>query len=63
MGGEKVKIETDSVILAPKGVEHECRNTSGTETLKLFCVYIPPLKLNELLLGLASKTKEYLKGR
>ena len=60
---EKVKIETDSVIVAPKGVEHECRNTSETETLKLFCVYLPPLKLSELLLGLAKKTKEYLAGK
>ena len=59
--GEKVKIETDSVIVAPMGTEHECRNTSETETLKLFCIYIPPLKLNELLTELAKKTKEYLR--
>jgi len=61
--GENVAIETDSVIVAPKGVAHECRNTSGTETLKLFCVYIPPLALSELLTRLAGKTKEFLKGR
>ena len=60
MDGKMVKLETDSVIIAPKGVEHECRNTSETETLKIFCVYIPPLKLNELLTGLAQRTKEYL---
>ena len=61
--GEKVKIETDSVIVAPRGVEHECRNTSETETLKLFCVYLPPLKLSELLVELAKKTREYLAGK
>lgn len=61
--GEKVKLETDSVIVVPKGVEHECRNTSETETLKLFCVYLPPLKLSELLLGLVKETKEYLAGK
>ena len=61
--GEKVKLETDSVIVVPKGVEHECRNTSETETLKLFCVYLPPLKLSELLLGLVKETKEYLEGK
>ena len=61
--GEKVKLEADSVIVAPKGVEHECRNTSETETLKLFCVYLPPLKLSELLLGLVKETKEYLAGK
>ncbi len=63
MDGKAVELETDSVIIAPKGVEHECRNTSETETLKIFCVYIPPLKLNELLTGLAQRTKEYLGGK
>jgi mannose-6-phosphate isomerase-like protein (cupin superfamily) len=63
IGDERTKIETDSVIVAPRGVEHECRNTSQTETLKLFCVYFPPIKLNELLTGLAQKTREYLKGK
>ena len=61
--GEKIKLETDSVIVAPKGIEHECRNTSETETLKLFCVYIPPMKLNELLTELAKKTKKYLEDK
>ncbi len=63
MNGEAVKLETDSVIIAPKGVEHECCNTSETETLKIFCVYAPPLKLNELLTALAQKTKAYLGGK
>ena len=63
IAGEKVKLETDSVIVAPMGVEHECRNTSETETLKLFCVYIPPIEPNKLLVELAEKTREYLKGK
>ena len=58
--GEKVEVETDSVIIAPMGVEHECRNTSKTETLKLFCVNIPPIELSELLVELAKETKKYL---
>jgi mannose-6-phosphate isomerase-like protein (cupin superfamily) len=58
--GETENIETDSVIIAPKGAEHECRNTSETETLKLFCIYIPPIELNELLSELAEKTRDYL---
>jgi len=62
VGDEVIKLETDSVIYAPKGVQHECRNTSETETLKLFCVYIPPLKPSPLLERLIEKTKEYLKG-
>ncbi len=63
MNGEKVKIETDSVIVAPMGVEHECRNTSGTETLKLFCVFLPPMKLSEPLAALVPETREYLKEK
>ena len=63
MNGEKVPLETDSVLLAPKGVEHECRNTSETETLKLFCVFLPPIKLNEIQTELAKETKKYLAGK
>lgn len=58
--GQSFNLETDSVIVAPRGIEHECRNASETETLKLFCIYIPPLKLSEMLAGLAKTTKQYL---
>ena len=60
VGSDKCKIEIDSVIFAPRGIEHECRNTSETETLKIFCVYIPPLKPTPLVAKLVEKTKEYL---
>jgi quercetin dioxygenase-like cupin family protein len=60
VGSELFKIETDSVIFAPKGVEHECRNTSETETLKLFCIFIPPLTTSPLLNELIHKTKSYI---
>ncbi len=63
VGSEVTKLETDSVIFAPRGVEHECRNTSETETLKLFCVFIPPLEPSPLLEQLIDKTREYLKGK
>lgn len=58
LGDEKVKIENDLVVLAPKGVEHEARNTSDTETLKVFCVFIPPLKPTELLAKAAQMRRE-----
>ena len=60
VGSQEYKLETDSVIFAPKGIEHECRNTSETELLKLFCVYIPPLKPSPLLETLINSTKVYL---
>jgi mannose-6-phosphate isomerase-like protein (cupin superfamily) len=51
------------VILAPKGITHECRNTSDTDTLKLFCVYIPPIKPTPLLETLIDRTKSFLEER
>jgi len=60
--GKRVQIETDSVMIAPKGVEHECWNTSETETLKLFCVFIPSLEPSVVLKELIAKTNKYLKG-
>jgi mannose-6-phosphate isomerase-like protein (cupin superfamily) len=61
--GETVPLQTDSVVVAPAGMPHELRNTSQTETLKLFCIYIPPIELNELLTGLAAKTVAFLKNK
>ena len=63
VGDEVTKLEADSVILAPRGVEHECRNTSETETLKLFCVFIPPLEPSPLLEKLIEKTRKYLNDK
>ncbi len=40
---KKSAIQLDSVIFVPKNVEHEIKNT-GEETLKLICVFFPPLK-------------------
>lgn len=60
VGSQEYHLETDSVIFAPRGIEHECLNTSETETLKLFCVYIPPLKVSPLLEQLIEKTKRYI---
>jgi len=58
LGDEDVEIQNDLVVLAPKGVAHEARNTSETETLKIFCVFIPPLKPNELLTKAAQLSKQ-----
>ncbi|MDP6043178.1 MAG: cupin domain-containing protein [Dehalococcoidales bacterium] len=63
MKGENREIETDTVIVAPMGVEHECRNTSKTETLKLFCVFLPAVKLSETLMAVVPETREYLQEK
>ena len=41
--GKIEEVVPDSLIFAPKDVEHEIKNT-GDESLKLFCVYVPALK-------------------
>lgn len=41
--GKAEDVAADSLIFAPKDVEHEVKNT-GDESLKLFCVYVPALK-------------------
>ena len=47
-GGERVSIQTDQVVYAAKGQVHEVKNTSE-ETLKLICVFYPPIKTNGYL--------------
>lgn len=60
VGAERGKIETDSIVLAPREVEHELKNTSETETLKIFCVYVPTIKPTPILEKLITKTKKFL---
>ncbi len=62
LGEETELIETDSVIIAPRGVPHECRNGSETATLKLYCVFVPPLQPWGPIVPLVEKTKEYLQA-
>ncbi|MGI6084429.1 MAG: cupin domain-containing protein [Acetivibrionales bacterium] len=42
VGDEEYKIEPETVLLAPKGIPHQIRNT-GTEPLKFVWIYCPPL--------------------
>ncbi len=58
--GRVIPVEEDSVLVVKKGIEHEARNVSPTETLKLFCVFIPPMKLSPALTELAEETKRSL---
>ena len=63
VGDKTVNMETDMVILAPRGVLHECRNTGDTDTLKLYCVFIPPLEPTTVLKELIEKTKNHLQKK
>jgi mannose-6-phosphate isomerase-like protein (cupin superfamily) len=41
--GEEFELQDGSVVFSPRGCEHEVRNTSNYELLKLFCVFIPAI--------------------
>ncbi|MFQ6077027.1 MAG: cupin domain-containing protein [Candidatus Bathyarchaeia archaeon] len=41
--GEVFPLTPDVLLFAPAGAGHEIKNT-GDETLKIFCVFTPPLK-------------------
>ena len=52
------KVKPGYVIKAVAGVQHEIRNT-GSTTLELFCVYIPPLPMAGVVAEAINKAKEY----
>lgn len=62
LNGKREILETDSVLVVEKGIEHQCINTSKTDTLKLFCVFVPALKITGPLESLAEETKKYLEN-
>jgi mannose-6-phosphate isomerase-like protein (cupin superfamily) len=60
---EEVLIKQNSVVLAKKGVWHECVNTSDTCSLILYCVYMPALEPFGVFHELIQKTNLYLSGK
>jgi mannose-6-phosphate isomerase-like protein (cupin superfamily) len=63
LGDERTRIENDLVMVALKGVPHEVRNTSDTETLKVFCIFVPPVRSDPLYDRLAQKTREAMEKK
>lgn len=66
--GKEVDLQEDSVILSRRGSEHEVWNTSNAEMLKLFCIFIPPVRSVDMpsqsMLGeLRALTEPYLEER
>ena len=57
LGEISIVIEKDLVILAPKGVPHGAINTSDSESLKIFCVYLPAILPTPLLCDAIEKSK------
>ena len=42
LNGTELALKDGSVIIVPKGTEHEIINTSSTDVLKLYTIYTPP---------------------
>ncbi len=60
LDGEEFPVPPMGLVHAKQGVKHECRNTSDTETLILYCVFTPAFKPYGAYPSLIEKTKEYL---
>jgi len=59
--GETFPVPKNSFVLAPKGSNHECVNTSADEEMQLICIFLPAFKAYGKYPDLIDKTKEYLK--
>jgi mannose-6-phosphate isomerase-like protein (cupin superfamily) len=58
IGNKEQEIRVDNILVAPKGILHEVRNT-GDETLKLVCFYVPALKPSGSYKEAIEKAKQY----
>lgn len=61
IGDKEYEIKVDSVLVAPKGILHEVKNTSD-ETLKLVCFYVPALKPAGSYKEAIDKAKQYFES-
>jgi quercetin dioxygenase-like cupin family protein len=60
LDGKEYDVPKMGVVHAKPGVLHECRNTSETETMELYCVFTPPFEPYGIYPGLIEKTKASL---
>ena len=60
LDGDAFDVPAKAVVHAKAGVKHECINSSEGEDLRLFCVFVPPLKPYGKYDSLIEKTNAYL---
>ena len=58
--GEVISVNKNSLVFAPRGKKHECRNASLDQDLNLLCIFIPPFKPYGKYPDLIEKTKTFL---
>lgn len=59
LDGVEYVIEKCSIVIAKRGVKHECINTSICEELTLLCIFIPPIKPYGVYPKLIELTKKF----
>jgi mannose-6-phosphate isomerase-like protein (cupin superfamily) len=60
--GVETRVRKNSVVVAAKGCLHECRNTSGRQTLHLLCFFSPAFQPYGRYPELIEATRVYLEG-
>ena len=60
LDGKTFDVPKMGVVHAKPGVLHECRNTSETETLELYCVFADPFEPYGIYPELIEKTNRFL---
>lgn len=63
VNGAEYEIKEKSIAFAPKGIIHECINTSKDEELTLVCFFLPALKPYGKYPELIKKTKKFIKKK
>jgi mannose-6-phosphate isomerase-like protein (cupin superfamily) len=60
--GKETPVRKNSLVVAPKGCLHECRNTSPRQTLRLLCFFSPAFQPYGRYPELIEMTRAYLEG-
>jgi Mannose-6-phosphate isomerase len=63
LDNEEYLIGRNSLVVAKRGVWHECINTSNVDGLTLLCIFVPPFKPFGIFPQLIEITKQYLTGK
>ncbi|MDR3551716.1 MAG: hypothetical protein P4L75_01200 [Clostridia bacterium] len=63
LDGKEFDVPRMGVVHAKPGVLHECRNTSDTEALELYCVFTPPFEPYGIYPDLIAKSNAHLQGQ
>jgi quercetin dioxygenase-like cupin family protein len=63
LGEEVYDLAGESLVTAPRGVWHECVNTSDSRELTLLCFFVPPFEPFDVFIPLTEDTKRHLASR